>query len=635
MTHAGLGTPRYMSPEQAAGEALTPASDQYAFCVALREGVLAVAPAVPRWIDEIVRRGTAAEPGHRFASMDRVLAQLARDPATRWRRRASAAAVLGVGIAAFAFGRADRASAPACDGGAAELEAVWNDRARGALHAHFAALGSPYARQARDHVTGVLDAYGARWRGVHREACLAHRDAKLSDRMFDLRLACLARGRAAFEAAIRVVSSTTAERLPDGIAAAAQLPELGRCADPTILLSPVAPPPREAEATCGALSDELASLEIELRAARPDIQPRVDDAVARARALGYAPLTARALRLAGVAALAVRDRPAAIASLGEATTLALTAGEHALAIEAYARRAFAEGTSGIPRPEDALSGLPLVEALAAGLPESDRAVRASLDNVAGTIEKAAGRLDRARAAFERALGHARAVTGPAALDLASIRTNLALVVPEPGRRLELARERIAIVEAALDAGHPLVLNARMTAALLEPDAARARAALAPTCAAYVALHPGQGHLILECQYELGLLAHAAGDAAAARTAFELAAATEHHGGDGEQLALARAYVAMLDGDPARASRELDALIERIGPLDQVPWWYRLNVGDAWLARGAIAGAAGRAQAAREAFEAARRVLEPVVAIHDSPHYVRRLERARAGLAPPP
>ena len=630
VTHAGLGTPRYMAPEQATGQALSPASDQYAFCVSLREGLLAVGPAVPRWLEGILRRGTAAAPEGRFPSMERLLAALARDPRTRWQRRAFAGGALGVAVAAFVVGRADRAAAPTCDTGAAELAAVWDDRARGALHAHLAALGSPYARLARDHVTGVLDGYGARWRGVHRASCLAHQDAALSTPMFDLGVACLARARAAFGAAVRAVSSTTAERLPDAITAAAHLPDLGRCADPAILMTGVAPPPPEAAAAAAALANELASLEVEIRAVRPDVRPRVEAAAARARALGYAPLVARALRLSGVAALAVDDRKAAVAPLGAATLMALTAGEHALAIEAYARRAYAEGTR---TPEGALAGLELVEALAAALPDSERAARALLDNNAGTVEQAAGRRDRARAAFERALGHARAVTGPAALELAVVRTNLALAITDPARRLELARERSAVVEAALDAGHPLVLDARISAALLEPDAARARAALAPPCAAYVELQPDHGFRILQCQYELGLLAHAAGDAAAARTAFRLAAATEHRGGVGSQLALARAYGAWLDGDPDRADRELGALLAELGPLDDLPWWRKLLAGDAWLARGLIAAPAGREAAARAALETARRVLEPVVAVHDSPHYLRRLERARAGLAP--
>jgi tetratricopeptide (TPR) repeat protein len=639
VTHAGLGTPRYMPPEQAGGATLTSASDQYAFCVSLREGLLAVAPAVPRWLDDILRRGTAASPADRFASMERLLAALARDPRTVWRRRAFAGVALAVAAAAFVAGRAaDPEAAPSCNAGAAELEAVWDDRARDELRAHLAALGTPYARQAGGHVTGVLDGYGVRWRGVHRAACLAHRDATLSTQMFERGVACLARARAAFGAAVRAVSSATAGRLPDAIAAAAQLPDLGPCTDPALLVTGVAPPPPAIAAAAAALASELASLEIEIRAAHPDVRPRIADAVARARALGYPPLVARALRLAGVAALAVDARGAAIAPLAEATLLAFNAGEHALAIEAYARRAYAEGTvarKGTVAHERALAGLELVEALAAGLPDSERAVRALLYHHVGNVEQAADRRDRARAAYERALGHARAVTGPAALELAKVRTSLARTIADPARRLELARERIAIVEAALDDAHPLVLDARISAAHLEPDAARARAALAPPCNAYAELQPDHGSNILQCQYELGLLAHAAGDVAAARTAFRLAAATEHRGGVGSQLALARAYEALVGGDLDRATRELDQLLERLGPVDRLKGWRQLHVGDAWLARGAIARAAGRVPAARAALEAAIRVLEPVVAVHDSPHLVRRLERARAALAPPP
>ncbi len=630
VTPAGLGTPRYISPEQLAGAPLPPASDHHAFCVSLREGLLAVGPAVPRWIEGILRRGTAASPGDRFPSMEHLLAALARDPRTVWQRRAFAGGALAIAAAAFAFGRADRAEAPSCDGGAAELEAVWNDRARDALRAHLAALGSPYAREAERHVTAALDGYGARWRGVHRESCLAHRDATLSDRMFDLRIACLARARAAFETAIRIVSSTPAGQLPDAITAAAQLPDLARCTDPTVLVSPVAPPPPGTEAACGSLADELASLEVEVQAARPGIRPRLDQVIGRVRALGYAPLTARALRLAGVAALAADDRPAAIAPLREATGLALTAREYALAVEAYARRAYAETLT--TDRAGALSGLELVEALAAGLPDRERAARAWLDNNVGIVEQVADRGDHARAAFERAIDHARAVTGPAALELAVVRTNLALVVPEPQRRLELARERIAIVEAALDGGHPLVLDARISAALLEPDAVRARAALAPPCAAYVELHPDRGLKIMECQYELGLHALTAGDAAAARRAFGLIAATRDRGGVGSQLVLARAYAAVLDGDLDGAARQLDQLLERLGPPEGLPWWRKLHAADAWLARGALARAAGRTSDARTAFETARRIVEPVDAIRDRPHYARRLERARAALA---
>jgi hypothetical protein len=487
-------------------------------------------------------------------------------------------------------------------------------------------------RNVRGHLTDVLDVYGARWREVHRGACLAHRDATLSTPMFDRGVACLARGRAALGAAVRAASSATAAQLPDVAAAAAQLPDLERCADPAALVTNVPPPPPTVAAAAAELSSELASLEIEVHAARPGVRPRVDAAAARARALGYAPLLASALRIVGVAAIAADDRGAAIEPLDEAWDLALRAGDHALAVEAYARLAFARGTI---TPQGALADLKAIEALAAGLPASERAARALLYNNVGTVELAADRRDHARAAFERALGHARSVSGPAALELAVVRSNLALVTANPARRLELVRERTAIVEAALHGDHPRVLDARIDAALLEPDAARARAALAPPCDAYVALQPDHGFKILRCQYELGLLAYAAGDAAAARAAFGVAAATEHTGGVGSQLALARAYGALLDGDLRRATRVLDALLADLRPLEQAPWWRKVYAVDAWLARGAIARVAGQTRAARVARKTALRVLEPIAARHDSPRHRWRLARARAELAPPP
>jgi len=646
VTHTGLGTPRYMAPEQVAGAPLTPATDQYAFCVSLRESLLAIGPTVPRWLEGILRRGTAAAPAARFPSMERLLAALALDPRTRWSRRAIAGAAVGVAIGAFAVGRADRAEAPSCDGGAAEIAAVWSDGARAVVNAHLGELGTPYALQARAHVIGVLDGYGARWRAVHRAGCLAHRDATLSTPMFDRRAACLARARAAFAAAVDAVWKTTGGQLPDAVAAAAQLPDLGRCVDPELLMAGGAGPPPAAAAAVAALSDEVASLEVQLRAARAGVRKRIDDAIAQARALGYPPLLARALRLAGIAAIIADARVAAIAPLDEATRLALTAGEYALAVETYARRVWAEGTSRpegastatsppISRPDRALVKIELIEALAASLPASARASRALLDSSIGSAQQAAGRTDRARDAFERALGHAHGVTGPAALELAGIRTNLALVVSDSARQLELARERRAIVEAALDGGHPMVLDARISAALFEPAAGSARAALAPPCAAYVQLWQDRGAKILDCQYELGMLALVTGDRPAARAAFALGAATASRGGGGNLLALARAYTAMLGGDLAGAAREVDELFRTLGRIEALSWWQQLDAGDAWLARAEIAAAEGQPAAARAAFEATRRIFEPVLAAHHIPRYLHRLERAEAALASAP
>ncbi|MFO0632143.1 MAG: serine/threonine-protein kinase [Nannocystaceae bacterium] len=128
LTAAGtvLGTPRYMAPEQHGGGPVDARSDQFAFCLSLWLAAYGVSPyrgagealvaqkhaeaiaappgTAPAWLGMLLRRGLAADPARRYASMAELRARL--QARQHWRRRApwavaaavAATAAIGVGV---------------------------------------------------------------------------------------------------------------------------------------------------------------------------------------------------------------------------------------------------------------------------------------------------------------------------------------------------------------------------------------------------------------------------------------------------------------------------------------------------------------------------------------------------------
>jgi hypothetical protein len=104
LTRVGVavGTPRYMAPEQAAGEVVDARADQYAFAVMIRE---ALGTGVPPRLDAVLARATAFAARDRFASITELLAAIEHANGARHRKIivAAAAATAIAGITALAM----------------------------------------------------------------------------------------------------------------------------------------------------------------------------------------------------------------------------------------------------------------------------------------------------------------------------------------------------------------------------------------------------------------------------------------------------------------------------------------------------------------------------------------------------
>jgi tetratricopeptide (TPR) repeat protein len=633
----GAGTPRYMPPEQAEGQELTPAVDQYAFCVSLREAIAGRdgpdrQADVPRWLDELLARGTAREAAHRFASMDALLHALARDPATVWRRRLVAAGVVAAAGAAFAVGTLRAGGSPAlerCGGGAGEIAKAWNDGARERMTAHLRGLGA-YGAQEAVRLAGELSAYSARWAAAHRDACLAKERGELTAQLYERDLGCLARAHAALDTVVDVLQAVPAERLPSTVLASQALPDAAGCLTDA-QTSTVDPPPAAVAAQVAALGNDVERANVLAVAADPRAIEAAEAAHRRAAELGYLPLVAAARLVHGRALTALQTWPRAIAALDEAVTQALEAGDPRLAVEAYARELYAIGITErekLPAGVAERSGaLPLVDAIAKQLGPRGGFQRALLYNNAGTARLAEGDREGARRWFEEARG-VREATGASGVELASIWGNLAMVTPERERRDRLFAQKATELDRALGPDHPMTLDAWIHAAMFAETSRRAYELAREPCRRYRELHPHLGFRISHCALEVGWLAEELGDAAEARGWLQVVLASERR--DTFERGLASGFLLLLDGRPDEAAAVLAALAETVRGHAQP--WVRLKAVNAWIVGAAAELRAGRPARARASLERARELLEALPAIAALPYGQRRQARVRALLA---
>ncbi|HEX7841769.1 MAG TPA: protein kinase [Kofleriaceae bacterium] len=617
------GTPRFMAPEIKAGAAITPAADQYSFCVALAEALEVAREPPPRRITAALDRGRAADPTERFRSMDDLLHALARNPGRTWRRVGGAGA-LATAVAAIAFfaGRQRPEEPDACTLGAAQLEAAWAPPARSAALERLAALG-PGARSVRSLLTRELDAHDRRWVSEYRAACLDRRRGTESDALIDRRTTCLQRGSDALAAVGELIEHATPADLAGLPRAVQAMSDPTSCSDRDALLTDVAPPPPSQAAPVAQIRRDITRARIHVGAGRYDqALAESRDAVTEARELGYGPTLAEALVVQGYTQIKLADRKLAVPLLAEATVVAISSHADALAIEAWARRAWAVGTSSAP--DGALAGLAMIEPFAART-ASAAFERALLYNNLGSI--AIGRDDRAaaRSYLERALTEAAKVRGRA-LELVAIRANLALATDDRARGDKLFADVIAELADRLGPDHPDTLDLRqMRGFVTVEDLQHADEVLTPVCQADDR-DPLLADRAAECWTEVGLVRWDLSRRDAAIDAMTRAARAP----DGAPTAVP--YLALLRGDARAAARQFADALAAARPLPSDPWWARLERGDLLLGLGRARRAMTDLRGARPALEAAVAALEGVVRSHPQTSYERRLGRARVQLA---
>ncbi len=232
------GTPKYMAPELRKGAAITPASDQYALCVAWLDAVThrktdaadVTGRSRTRGPVRALTRGTMTEPAERWPSLHALLAARVRGDLRRYLWWGAFPAVL---CAAFLVpGLGERTID--CDRSAQDIVTDWNPRIEASIHERMSALDLPHAEATVDRVQQRLDTYAEQWMAAKRGACERGRDNDASMRFLDHETRCLEQRRASFAATVEVLQHPDPNTVDRAVSLVSELAPVADCEDPDV-----------------------------------------------------------------------------------------------------------------------------------------------------------------------------------------------------------------------------------------------------------------------------------------------------------------------------------------------------------------------------------------------------------------
>ncbi len=482
-----LGTLRYMPLEQLRGEPVDARADQFAFCVALYEGLWGELPfpltnpfehidtlenneatvpprgGVPRSLWRVIRRGLASDAQRRWPDMPSLLVAL--ESIVRRRRWIAVGGVTAplAGLLIF-LGRAssgDDVPTPVdpCIEVRGALDTVWGEASAQQLGRAFEATGLPFAQASAQATHAGLDDWSGRWLDEREQLCRATASAAAPAEVLGLRGACLAHQRERFEAGVGVLLDADADTVTRAQDQLVHLPEPRDCSDDEHLLLGVRPVPAAKAEPAAELRRVLAGSQAQrLSGHVAEAERLVTPALAAAQELDYRPLVAEALTEVGEVAIDLGERERGIERLERAVDLAEASHHDHLAARiwldlasqtATELRDASRGRSQLRRAESANERIGVAPLARSRL----EFLRGKLAELEGDLEQAESALRAALVSLEQSTNGAARLVRPAYL------SHLAKVVAELERAdegLALRERALAAAEAGFGPDHPEV-----------------------------------------------------------------------------------------------------------------------------------------------------------------------------------